>query len=288
MKSHSPRPRPHFRPRPRPSSSSSNLNSNSNDSRTKDEGRGRGRKTEDEDERKELRVVLITGAAGGLGRGLVSAFAGQGWRVVAACHRITPPWPGERIWTVLLDVTDRPATAQTVKSIMERFGRIDVLVNNAGITVDQPVWQLDEAAWQAVIDVNLKGAFLCSQAVLPAMRQVRDGYILNVASQVGRRGARGQASYAASKAGLLGLTQSLAREEGCHNIRVNAVMPGLLPTGMTAHLAKDQMKAMIAANVLGRANSLDEVAGFIVFLAGMQSVSGQCFQLDSRVGSWVA
>jgi 3-oxoacyl-[acyl-carrier protein] reductase len=233
-------------------------------------------------------VVLITGAAGGLGRGLVSAFAGRGWQVVAACHRLTPPWPGERIWTVLLDVTDRQATEQTVKSIMERFGRLDVLVNNAGITLDQPVWQLDEAAWQAVINVNLKGAFLCSQAVLPAMRQVCDGHVINIASQVGRRGMRGQASYAASKAGLLGLTQSLAKEEGCHNIRVNAVMPGLLPTGMTAHLAEWQMKTMIAANVLGRANSLDEVAGFVVFLAGMQSVSGQCFQLDSRVGSWVA
>ena len=285
------KPIPH-RPRPSSSSSSSNLNlnSNSNESRTKDEGRGRGRtaeKTDDEDEGKELRVVLITGAAGGLGRGLVSAFAGPGWQVVAACHRIARPWPGERIWTVPLEVTDRQAVEQTVKSIMERFGRIDVLVNNAGITLDQPVWQLDEAAWQTVIDVNLKGAFLCSQAVLLAMRPKRDGHIINIASQVGRRGMRGQASYAASKSGLLGLTQSLAREEGVHNIRVNAVMPGLLPTGMTAHLAEGQMKAMISANVLGRANSLDEVAGFIVFLAGMRSVSGQCFQLDSRVGSWL-
>jgi 3-oxoacyl-[acyl-carrier protein] reductase len=274
-------------PRPRFSSSSSNLNSHNSDSRTKDEGRGRERNAEDQDGGSELRVVLITGAAGGLGRGLVSAFAGRGWQVVAACHRITPPWPGERIWTVPLDVTDRQAVEETTKSILDRFGRVDVLVNNAGMTMDQPVWQLDEAAWQSVIDVNLTGAFLCSQAVLPAMQRAGGGHIINLTSQVGRRGVRGQASYAASKAGLMGLTQSLAREEGCHNIQVNAVMPGVLPSGMTAPLAKDQRRALIQANVLGRANTLEEVAGFVAFLARMQGVSGQCFQLDSRIGSWL-
>jgi 3-oxoacyl-[acyl-carrier protein] reductase len=117
------------------------------------------------------------------------------------------------------------------------------------------------------------------------MRQ-RDGHIINISSHAGKGGARGQSNYAAAKAGLLGLTQSLARELGSRNVRANAVLPGVLPTRMTAKLSADQMEGFAAANALGRINSLDEVARFIVFLTGTQNISGQVFQLDSRIAPW--
>jgi 3-oxoacyl-[acyl-carrier protein] reductase len=118
------------------------------------------------------------------------------------------------------------------------------------------------------------------------MLRQRDGHIINIASFAGRAGAGGQSNYAAAKAGLLGLTQSLAREVGSCNVRVNAVLPGVLPTPMTARLTPGQWAALTGANVLGRINSLSEVARFLVFLAGMKNVSGQVFQLDSRIAPW--
>ncbi len=232
------------------------------------------------------RVVLITGAAGGLGRGLVSEFVAQGWRVVAAHHRNPPPSEAERVWTVPLDVTQPAQAAEAVAQTLARWGRLDVLINNAGVTADQLVERMSDEDWDKVLAVNLKGAFLCSQAVLRPMIKQRDGHIINLTSFSGLCGARGQANYAAAKAGLFGLTQSLAREVGSRNLRVNAVLPGVLPTPMTARLTESQLAAFAAANALGRLNSVAEVARFIVFLAGTQNISGQVFQLDSRVAPW--
>jgi 3-oxoacyl-[acyl-carrier protein] reductase len=137
--------------------------------------------------------------------------------------------------------------------------------------------------------VNLRGAFLCSRAVIPGMAERGDGSIVNVASFSGRTGPAGQANYAAAKSGLFGLTQSLAAELGPPErggIRVNAVLPGVLDTPMTRSLSPGQRESLIEANVLKRMNSLDEVARFMVFLAGMRNVSGQLFQLDSRIAPW--
>ena len=232
------------------------------------------------------RVVLITGAAGGLGRGLVHEFAAQGWRVAAAYHHATEQAETEQIWPLPLDVTQRPRVGEAVKEILARWGRLDALVNNAGVTADQPLPQLSDAGWEKVLSVNLKGAFLCAQAVLCPMLKQRDGHIVNIASFSGRCGARGQANYAAAKAGLLGLTASLAREAGSRNVRVNAVLPGVLPTAMTAKLDETARAGFAAANALGRPNSVEEVARFLAFLATTQNISGQCFQLDSRVARW--
>jgi 3-oxoacyl-[acyl-carrier protein] reductase len=143
-----------------------------------------------------------------------------------------------------------------------------------------------ETAWQRVLDVNLKGAFLCSQAVCRRMIKQRDGHIINISSSSGRAGQRGQANYAAAKAGLFGLTTSLAREVGSRNVRVNAVLPGVLPTKMTAKRSEAEMQEFAEANALGRINSLDEVARFVAFLAGTKNISGQLFQLDSRIAPW--
>jgi 3-oxoacyl-[acyl-carrier protein] reductase len=232
------------------------------------------------------RVVLITGAAGGLGRGLVEAFAREGWRVAAGWHRTSLASQSDSVWPVPLDVTDRAQVRKTIDELVARWGRIDVLVNNAGAMTSQVLPQLKEADWDHLVDVNLKGAFLCSQAVLRRMLDQRDGHILNVSSFAGRSGAQGRAAYAAAKAGLLGLTGALAKEVGSRNVRVNAVLPGALRTPMTAGLPPKVLDQFAAANALRRLNSVDEVARFMVLLAGLQNVSGQVFQLDSRIAPW--
>jgi 3-oxoacyl-[acyl-carrier protein] reductase len=180
------------------------------------------------------RVALITGAAGGLGQALLASFAAQGWRVAAGWHQAPLAKETDFIWPVPLDVTCRKQGEAAVNEIISRWGRLDALVNNAGVTADDPIWQLTDPQWAHVVVVNLKGAFLCSQAALRPMLRQREGHIINVASFSGRAGARGQANYAAAKAGLLGLTECLAQEVGSRNVRVNAVLPGVLRTPMTA------------------------------------------------------
>ncbi len=192
----------------------------------------------------------------------------------------------DRIWSLPLDVTDRLQAKSVVAKILEQLSRVDLLINNAGAAADGPVWEMDEAEFEKILAANLKGAFICSQMVLPAMLRQRDGHIVNISSYSGRAGARGQSNYAAAKAGLFGLTSSLALEVGSRNIRVNAVLPGVLPTKMTSHLDDEHMAAFADANALKRINSVDEVARFIAFLATTRNISGQIFQLDSRISPW--
>ncbi|MCL5099423.1 MAG: SDR family NAD(P)-dependent oxidoreductase [Candidatus Omnitrophica bacterium] len=232
------------------------------------------------------RVVWITGAAGGLGRGLVDAFAAQGWAIAAAYHQTTFEPPTDHVWPVSLDVTVKSQVQSVCDRILARWGRIDLLINNAGLTADRWAGQMSEPDWDRVLSVNLKGAFLCAQSVLPAMLRQREGQIINIASFSGRVGAVGQSNYAAAKAGLLGLTESLARETGPGNIRFNAVLPGILATRMTSKLAPDQLARLISDNVLGRTNTVAEVSRFVCFLATLENVSGQLFQLDSRIARW--
>ena len=235
--------------------------------------------------RTQPKVVVITGAAGGLGRALVHEFLSDEWFVFAGSRggRFDPV---ERLSSIEMDVTNPMTVSRAIEEIAAHQGRLDCLINNAGLTSDALLPHLSEADWQRVIDVNLTGAFRCSRAIAQQMIEQHDGHIINVSSFAGRAGATGQASYAAAKAGLLGLTQSLARELGPHNVRVNAILPGLLPTRMTASLTSERMQAYAAANALGRINSLDEVARFIRFLAGTRNISGQMFQLDSRIAPW--
>jgi len=233
------------------------------------------------------RIALITGAAGGLGRAVVDEFLRSRWRVVA-CSRPGAsdemlPREADR---VAFDLTDGTQVKAAIENVLKQHGRIDCLVNNAGATADALSWDLTNDEWDNVIAVNLKGPFHCARAVARSMTRQRGGHIINISSFSGRAGARGQANYAAAKAGLLGFTQSLARELGTRNVRVNAILPGVLPTKMTASLTAAQLEAFAQANVLGRINSLEEVARFIVFLAGTENISGQVFQLDSRIGPW--
>ena len=190
------------------------------------------------------------------------------------------------IWPVQLDVTNSRQTAEVLDQTLQRWQRLDVLVNNAGAISDHALWQMKCEDWDSVLSVNLKGAFLCAQAAARVMARQREGQIISIGSHSGRAGARGQANYAAAKAGLIGLTTSLARELGSRNVRANVVLPGVLRTAMTAPLAPEQLQALAEANALGRLNAVAEVARFVVFLAGLQNVSGQIFQLDSRIARW--
>ncbi len=232
----------------------------------------------------ERKVVLITGAAGGLGRALASAFISAGWQVIAAARSTVEAQPNLR--PISMDVTHRVDVERGFDEVLEQFGRLDALVNNAGITLDAPLAQMSEDEWERVLDVNLRGAFLCAKVAARQMIFQRDGHIINISSHAARRGPCGQANYAAAKAGLMGLTQSLAKELGSRNVRVNAIFPGVMPTKMTAGLSADRVKTFAQANALRRINSVDEVARFIVFLASTENISGQVFQLDSRIAPW--
>jgi 3-oxoacyl-[acyl-carrier protein] reductase len=231
-------------------------------------------------------VVMITGAGGGLGSALAGEFLRQGWRVAAGFHNKPPSSDVAEVANLALDITSRDSVARAVDEVLTRWGTIDVLINNAGVTNDRAFFQMDDGAWEQVLHVNLKGAFLCSQAVCRPMMKQRNGHIVNISSFSGRTGQRGQANYAAAKAGLFGLTASVARELGSRNVRVNAVLPGVLPTKMTMGLSQAEMQQFAQDNALGRINSLEEVARFVVFLAGTKNISGQLFQLDSRIASW--
>lgn len=231
------------------------------------------------------KVALITGANGGLGRALVNEFAAAGWQVVAGARQMVEATDA-RITPVVLDVADAAGVERVITEAIQKFNRLDVLVNNAGVTADTLLAQLTDEDWARVIDVNLNGTFRCCRAVARQMMRQRDGHIINISSLSARRGPRGQTNYAAAKAGMVGLTQSMAKELGPRNVRVNAIFPGVMPTPMTAQMSEEILTAFAQANALGRLNAVDEVARFIVFLATTQNISGQVFALDSRIAPW--
>jgi 3-oxoacyl-[acyl-carrier protein] reductase len=238
--------------------------------------------------RDERRVILITGAGGGLGGALVRGFVHAGWRVAAAGHRHLAEGRSEEeaIFPCVLDVTQRSQCESLVSTLEQRWGRVDMLIHTAGVTADRLLATMRESDWDSVVDVHLKGAFLCSQAVLPCMIRQGEGQILNIGSFSGRAGAAGQVNYAAAKAGMIGLSMSLAREVADWGIRVNVVLPGVLPTRMTEGMTEVSREALVGANLLKRMNSPQEVASLAVALADARDVSGQVFQWDSRIGRW--
>jgi len=229
---------------------------------------------------------VVTGAAGALGQGLVSELSRQGWKVCAGLHRNSSIGEGHDVLILPMDVTNRDQVQGAFNQVLERWGRIDALINNAGTIRDAALWEMTENDFDEVMAVNLRGVYLCSQLALRPMLRQREGHIVNISSFSGRCGARGQSNYAATKAGLFGLTTALAREVGSRNIRVNAVLPGVLESGITAGLKPEHMEAYAQANALNRINSVEEVARFVAFLVTMQNASGQIFQLDSRIASW--
>ena len=225
---------------------------------------------------------MVTGGAAGIGRVTAENFAKEGARV-AICD--VNPEAGEAALKALgpeasfekVDVADSASVSSWVDAVFEKYGQIDVLVNNAGITRDSLIMRMKEADWDAVISVNLKSAFNCVKAVSKIMVKQRSGRIINLASVVGVMGNPGQANYVASKAGMIGLTKTVAKELGARGITVNAVAPGFIETDMTAVLSEKVKDAMLSMIPLQRAGNPQDVADAITFLASDQAayISGQ-------------
>jgi 3-oxoacyl-[acyl-carrier protein] reductase len=219
------------------------------------------------------KVVLVTGGSRGIGRACAVAFARAGATVVisyagneaAAAEAVALAGPNAR--SIKFDVADTAACAAAVDEVLKGSGRLDVLVNNAGVAIDGLAVRVKDDDWDRTLDTNLKGAFAMCRAVARPMMKQRSGAIVNLTSVVGETGNVGQTAYAASKAGLIGLTKSLARELSSRNIRVNAVSPGFIDTDMTAGLNPELRNAMTQTIPLGRLGTADEVARAVLFLA---------------------
>ena len=226
---------------------------------------------------KQVQVALVTGASRGIGRAIAKALADAGFRVVGTATTasgaagITDALTAQGGKGIVLNVTDGPALDAAIDAIVKEFGGLHVLVNNAGITRDTLSMRMKDDDWDAVVDTNLKAVFrACRAATKPMMRQ-RYGRIINITSVVGVSGNAGQANYAAAKAGVAGLSRSLARELGARNITVNCVAPGFINTDMTEGLPEAAKAALLASIPLGRLGSADEVAHAVAFLASPQA-----------------
>ena len=221
------------------------------------------------------RVAFVTGASQGIGRACALKLATEGATVAVAARNQDKLnelvneiiATGGRAAAFTLDVTDEEQVKSAIKSAIAQFGKIDVLVNNAGITRDQLIMRMKRADWDAVLQTNLTSAYLCIQQVTSPMLKQRWGRIINITSVFGQMGQAGQANYAASKAGLIGLTMAVARELGSRNITCNAVAPGFIETAMTEALG-DEFKQNAAKQIpLGRVGTPGDVASAVAFLA---------------------
>jgi len=231
------------------------------------------------------KVALVTGATRGIGRCVALALAAQGAHLVvvgtnaekAVEFAAELEQAGTQALGIGADVSLAEDVERLVDNTKERFGRIDILVNNAGVTRDGLMLRMKEADWDTVIDVNLKGAFLCTRGVARLMTKQRNGRIINISSVVGQMGNPGQANYCASKAGLHGLTRSNARELAKRQITVNAIAPGFIETDMTEFLTEQQRKELTSQIPLERLGHVDDIAATVVFLASEQAgyITGQ-------------
>ena len=239
----------------------------------------------------EGKVALITGAARGIGKSIALAFAAEGADIaftdlnidgVAEATKAELEALGAKVLAIASNAADFEASHKVVSDVMAEFGHIDVLVNNAGITKDTLMVRMTEAQWDAVLNVNLKSAFNFIHAVSPVMMRQRGGSIINISSVVGVHGNAGQCNYSSSKAGMIGLAKSIAKELGSRGVRANAVAPGFILTEMTASLPEEALKAWNEAIPLRRGGTPEEVAKVCLFLASDLSsyVSGQVLQVD--------
>jgi len=221
------------------------------------------------------RVALVTGASQGIGRACALRLAKDGAALAVAArnqeklnelvNEITAA--GGKAAAFSVDVGDEEQIKTAVKSALSQFGKIDILVNNAGITRDQLVMRMKRADWDSVLNTNLTSAYLCIQQVISSMLKQRWGRIVNVSSIFGQMGQAGQANYAASKAGLIGLTMAIAREVGSRSITCNAIAPGFIETAMTSVLSEEFKQNAVKMIPLGRVGTPDDVASAVAFLA---------------------
>jgi len=239
----------------------------------------------------ENKIVLVTGGARGIGRAISLAFASEGAHVAFSDIELGNAADealalirakGVRALALQSDVRDFAATQVVVDEVKKEFQRIDILVNNAGITRDNLLMRMTEEDWDLVLDTNLKGTFIYCRAVSKHMISQREGKIINISSVVGLIGNPGQVNYSASKAGMIGLTKTLAKELASRNIQVNAVAPGFVETSMTEKLTPQQRQALLVMIPMKRTAQPEEIAGVVVFLASPAAryITGQVLCVD--------
>lgn len=237
------------------------------------------------------KIALVTGSTGGLGRAIARALAAEGAVVIAqyrrnekAAQALCAEISGHPL---ALDLRDAEAVGDAVRDVVDRHGQLDVLVNNAGVAVDAPFAMLDESAWADVIDTNLTGTWRMCRAAARAMLGKRRGSIVNVGSVAGLRASPYQANYSAAKAGMLGLSRTLARELGPKGIRVNTVLPGLIDAGMGERADRRLVQRILDQTPLGRSGTAEEVAAAVVFLASDAAtyVSGAELTVDGGLAT---
>jgi 3-oxoacyl-[acyl-carrier protein] reductase len=236
------------------------------------------------------KIALVTGASQGIGEAISKQLAAQGATVVCAARTLRKLQEvadaitagGGKADVVVADISDGVSVRAAVATTVERYGAIHILVNNAGITRDKLLIQMKEEDWDAVVDTNLKGAWTAIQAATKTMMKQRWGRIINIASVVGQMGNPGQANYVAAKAGLIGLTKSVARELASRNITANAVTPGYIETAMTAGLSEDVKTEFTKQIPLGRMGTATDIATAVVFLASDEAgyITGQVLSVN--------
>jgi len=236
-------------------------------------------------------VAIVTGGGRGIGRSIARDLATEGAHVAIFDRAFPDDFPqfvetvkgmGRKIVQKALDITDTPSAEKACEEVVAELGRIDILVNNAGITRDKLMMRMTDDDWDIVLKVNLKGSFIMTRAVSKVMMRQRKGTIINVSSVVGLMGNAGQANYSASKAGLIGLTKSSAKELASRNITVNAIAPGYVETDMTAALSPEARAAFLNVIPLKRGCTPDEIAGVVTFLASPRAayITGQVLAID--------
>ncbi|MBU4252805.1 MAG: 3-oxoacyl-[acyl-carrier-protein] reductase [Candidatus Omnitrophica bacterium] len=240
--------------------------------------------------RLEGKVALITGGARGIGRAIALTFAREGADIVVADVNLEIAQKtaseieslGRKALALEMDVTNYDLVEAGINKILDKMGKVDILVNNAGITKDNLLLRMSQADWDAVINVNLKGTFNCIKAVSRPMVKQRSGRIISIASIIGLMGNPGQANYAASKAGIIALTKTVAKELASRNINANAVAPGFIQTEMTAKLSEEIKQKMLEAIPLGKLGTPEDVANVCLFLASQESsyITGQTITID--------
>lgn len=235
-------------------------------------------------------IAVVTGAGRGIGRAIALKFAAEGADVVVVSRTVENSEKvanevralGRKSWALAVDVSDGNAVNAAAEKILAEAGRVDVLVNNAGVTRDGLLMRMSEADWDTVLDTNLKGAFLFTKALTRAFAKQRSGRIINVASVIGLIGNAGQANYAASKAGLIGFTQSVARELASRGVTCNAIAPGFIETDMTAVLNEAMRTELLKKIPLASFGQAEDIAGAALFLASPAAryVTGQVLTVD--------